>query len=151
LIPENEATAYLLGFALAVLLFFWTCRKPRHQYPAPTGLLEPVTGFMPSFGDEVKFYKYSEPYYWMRVTPGPRRKRAHGPFALPCHTLCHFHMARPHLTCLHCKLRRVESGEMPDTILVELYTLAIWLDRPHARLKSWLLKPVLSIAELLAG
>jgi len=72
-------------------------------------------------------------------------------FAPPCRSLCGFDLHRWHLTCLlSCLLRRVHYGKMPAKIPVQGYVLWIHRGRRFERVKTALLKRVMTIAEQLA-
>ena len=73
----------------------------------------------------------------------------------PWNCVCHpqLHYRRPHFTCrAFCRIKRVAQGKLPSIIPVGRYRMYVQLDRPHARLKGWLLrKLVFPIAEWLAN
>jgi len=72
-------------------------------------------------------------------------------FAPPCRSLCGFDLHRWHVTCIFsCLLRRVHYGKLPGKIPVQGYTLWIHKGRQFERVKTALLKRVMTIAEQLA-
>ncbi len=54
---------------------------------------------------------------------------------------------RPHLTYTLGNVGKLRRGELPELRRVDLYSMVIWLDRPHARLKSVIMKALLSFVE----
>jgi len=85
---------------------------------------------------------------WYHLEP---KKVAPGGFGLPCRELCGFDLKRVHLTCLHCRARRVALGELPSLFPVVLH---FWTVRERGRrlafLKDLAIKWLASIIELLA-
>jgi len=76
-----------------------------------------------------------------------------------CADLCRpgYELHRPHLCCLAnligsgCRLPRVRDGKLPAAIPVTIYFLAIQENRRFLTLKRFLLRKVLSIAEVLSN
>lgn len=77
--------------------------------------------------------------YW-NVFSGPKKD---------CHFRCNIARDRPHLTCLHCRYRKWVKGELPDMIRLRRYCIFDWVDKPNARLKNIIRKPLLTLAEIL--
>ena len=85
---------------------------------------------------------------WYHFEP---KKVGHGVLGLPCRVLCGFDLKRVHLTCLHCRARRVASGELPPLFPVYLHFWTVPVQgRRFALLKDQLIKWLASIIELLA-
>jgi hypothetical protein len=78
-------------------------------------------------------------------------------FSPKCVDLCGYELHRPHLCCVMnlfgcgCRLPRVKAGKLPAVIPVSVYFLAMQDNRRFLRVKRFLLKKVLSIAEILAN
>lgn len=70
---------------------------------------------------------------------------------LPCRELCGLDLKRVHLTCLHCRARRVALGLLPPLFPVALH---FWTVREQGRrlafLKDRAIQWLASIIELLA-
>ena len=60
-------------------------------------------------------------------------------------SLCGLNLRRPHLTCIHCLMRRQVQGEIPREIRVSFVTIT-WIDRKRSNLKMSIFKRLLSIA-----
>jgi hypothetical protein len=68
--------------------------------------------------------------------------------------ICHPDLTyrRPHLTCMaFCRVKRVAQGKLPNLIPIMVYRMLIHFDRPHARIKNFILKSWLTVAEWLAN
>jgi hypothetical protein len=78
-------------------------------------------------------------------------------FSPKCVNLCGYELHRPHLCCvanllgMGCRLPRVKAGSLPNKIPVSIYFLSIQENRRFLVLKRFLLKKILSIAEVLAN
>jgi len=85
---------------------------------------------------------------WYHFEP---KKVGSSPMGLPCRVLCGFDLKRVHLTCLHCRARRVASGLLPPLFPVYLH---FWTVRVQGRRFGWvkdrLIQWLASIIELLA-
>lgn len=69
----------------------------------------------------------------------------------PCRELCGFDLKRPHLTCVHCRLRRVALGKLPPLFPVFLHFWTVRVQgRRFALLKDQVIKWLASVIELLA-
>lgn len=121
------------------------------RWPKPTGKLKPIKNFVPKFGPGITFHRDGKGLLWMKVDVPKPRERPHGPLAPRCYRHCLFYMARPHFTCLSCRIRRVLQKKIPPLQDVELYTVAIWHDRPFSRVKAFFLKRLLTLAEFFAS
>lgn len=85
---------------------------------------------------------------WYHFEP---KKVGSSPMGLPCRVLCGFDLKRVHLTCLHCRARRVALGELPPLFPVVLHFWTVRIQgRRFAFLKDWVIKWLASIIELLA-
>jgi len=85
---------------------------------------------------------------WYHIEP---KKVAPGVFGLPCRELCGFDLTRVHLTCLHCRARRVALGLLPPLFPVFLHFWTVPVQgRKFALLKDQLIKWLASVIELLA-
>lgn len=101
-----------------------------------------------------------------------KRKRKSSFLALSCVELCGYGLRRPHFTCLFCRLRRFErrvharglcradfrvsivyrrGGRYVLPFDASAYTLVIDNGRRFRRVKAFLLKRLLAVAELLAN
>ncbi len=69
-----------------------------------------------------------------------------------CNQLCGFKLKRVHLTCLHCRVRRVSEGKLPCSIpvSVHLFTICRSPTRRFGRVKDFLIKQLKSLIELLS-
>lgn len=90
--------------------------------------------------------------FQVTTVPASKQVKRHL-FSPKCVDLCGYELRRPHLCCWSgaCRLPRVKAGKLPAVIPVDVYFLGIHTTRKHAWLKRWLLKKVLSIAEILAN
>ena len=126
-------------------------RKHPEDWPQPnTAALQPVTNLHLMFGEGINFYRDKDGLIWMKITP-TAKEHSHGKFAPKCYQYCPHHLSRPHLTCLSCRVRRVLQRKIPEYMSVQLYVVAIWYDRPFQRIKSFILKRLLSLIECFAS
>jgi len=79
---------------------------------------------------------WPEPAYWWNCWRKSRER-------------CEKRLKRPHLTCFTCWMRRMHSGLMPINLRCREYRLLVWKDRPGARWKNRLIKPLMSLLESL--
>jgi len=85
---------------------------------------------------------------WYHIEP---KKVASGVFGLPCRELCGFDLKRVHLTCLHCRARRVALGLLPPLFPVILHFWTVRIQgRRFAFVKDFIIKWLASVVELLA-
>jgi hypothetical protein len=85
---------------------------------------------------------------WYHIEP---KKVGPGLVGLPCRELCGFDLKRVHLTCLHCRARRVALGLLPPLFPVYLHFWTVRVrGRRFALLKDRLIKWLASVIELLA-
>ena len=85
---------------------------------------------------------------WYHIEP---KKVGSSTFGLPCRVLCGFDLKRVHLTCLHCRARKVASGELPPLFPVFLHFWTVRIQgRRFAFVKDQVIKWLASIIELLA-
>jgi hypothetical protein len=68
-----------------------------------------------------------------------------------CIGLCGYDLRRPHLTCGCCGWRLVKEGKRGPVEPCTMYFLTIMHNRKHRKLKDWLLKKWLSVAEYIAN
>jgi len=74
-----------------------------------------------------------------------------------CVDLCGYELHRPHLCCVAnvfgvgCRLPRVRDGKLAEMIPVRIYFLSIQENRKARIVKDFLLKKLLSVAEVLAN
>lgn len=85
---------------------------------------------------------------WYHLEPKEVGKSILG---LPCRELCGFDLKRVHLTCLHCRARRVALGKLPSLFPVFLHFWTVPVQgRRFAWAKDWVIKWLASVVELLA-
>jgi len=73
-------------------------------------------------------------------------------FGPKCVRYCGFRLRRWHLTCLFaCRYRALEKGKISAVEPVETYFLGVLKNRRFKRVKGFLLKKVLAVAECLAN
>jgi hypothetical protein len=72
-------------------------------------------------------------------------------FSFPCNSICMFKLSRPHAGCFRCRLRAAYVGKIPKEIRVAPYTIWLWQDRPHAKIKNVLFGLVATFLEILAS
>ena len=112
--------------------------KPEHHFTLDLGQLTLC------FADE-------KGQAWLAIHVPKHFTAKAGMLGMPCQTLCGMNLHRFHLSCSSCRLRRVWLGAMPNLIRVHVHSIAIWDDRPQARLKDLLLKKLISVCEWLAN
>jgi len=89
--------------------------------------------------------EYYEFYKFPKLVGGSR-----GP-GLPCKDICgQVSLRRVHLTCLHCRARRVWLGKLPNMFVVDLHFWTVRRGRPFAFAKNLIIKWLASVIELLA-
>ena len=114
--------------------------------------MKPVDHFTLDFGQLTRYFTDEHGQAWLGIyVPKQFTAKKAGPLGMPCQTLCGMNLHRFHLTCSSCRLRRVWLGEMPNLIRVHVHGIAVWDDRPQARLKDVLLKKLISVCEWLAN
>jgi len=74
-----------------------------------------------------------------------------GRFSPKCTNFCGYSLMRPHFTCSCCGWRMLKEGKRKPVEPCTPYILYIMHSRNHRRLKDWLLKKWLSVAEYLAN
>jgi hypothetical protein len=71
--------------------------------------------------------------------------------SLPCSALCGHNLKRPHFTCIHCRIRRVWLGQIPDTFEVKPLLILVMKNRKFAKIKNYIIKNLVRIIEFLAN
>jgi hypothetical protein len=106
-----------------------------------------MTGFGGNYGrvllgDDGEYYEF----YKLPDLVG-RAKRP----GLPCKDICgQVSLRRIHLTCLHCRARRIWLGKLPNLFIVDLHFWTVRRGRRFAFLKDFWIKWLASVIELLA-
>jgi len=68
----------------------------------------------------------------------------HRPLAFPCVSLCEKPLRRPHITCIHCHIRKVWYGDRVNKVIVKPYIVFL---RELGPVKYQFRKLFLSLAE----
>ena len=110
-------------------------------------MLHEVKILTPKLGEGIHVYEDEYEQTWLKFDPPVRRKKAHGPFALPCYGYCMFHMARPHVTCLTCRVRRIAQGKLKPLVRADLYVVALSQEGRFLKARVWMVKRLLTLAE----
>lgn len=85
------------------------------------------------------------------ITQEMMKPQKHPIGSMPCQSLCGHNLHRFHFTCFFCRARKIYSDQMPNMFLVVNYSLLIRKDRPNSKMKDFILKRWLTIAEWLAN
>jgi len=85
---------------------------------------------------------------WYHIKPKKVGPSLLGP---SCRQICGYELRRFHLTCSHCRARRVACGELPSVfpVILHFWTVRI-VGRRFARVKDFIIKWLASVIELLA-
>lgn len=127
--------------------------KIRSEYPLPVGVLHVLDPrpHGPNLGHGVYLcVDDAKPHrdFWLLIDTKPLKSVKRYPFAYPCVSLCQRPLRRPHLLCLHCKLRRVWQGKLPN--LLRMQVTMVEHPRNLNRVQAWIFKRFWELAELLS-
>ena len=125
----------------------------RREYPLPVGVLHVLDARPrgPNLGDGVYLcVDDAKPHrdFWLLLDTKPAEHIRKHPFAFPCVSLCQRPLRRPHLLCLHCRLRHVWQNKLPN--LLRMRIAMVEHPRQMSKLQAWLFKRLWELAELLS-
>jgi len=82
-------------------------------------------------------------YYVLTVYPSSHTAKG---IPLACYTLCGWDLRRPHLTCLHCRIRKVWYGKMKEKTPVDVIIVTVAKKQRYKNLKAAIRKVLFTLA-----